>query len=207
VTALDHVLWIGGGTGGGKSSIAIRLAGKHRLERYNYDWHDSRGHSNRTRADRHPKRAAFLAMSMDERWVTRSPAQMTVMEVIEFRERFEMVLEDLASLSADRVVADGFGLLPELVGPLLADLRQAIFLLPTPAFREWSLAQRGWVTIESTSDPDRARANKLARDALLTEHVRRTAAARELTIIDVDGSRSLADITADVERHFEPLLA
>ena len=207
MTALDRVLWIGGGTGGGKSSIAITVAEKHGLERYNYDWHDSRGHSDRTRADRHPKRAAFLAMSMDERWVTRSAAQMAKMEVIEFRERFEMVLEDLAALSADRVVADGFGLLPELVGPLLADRRQAIFLLPTPAFREWSLAQRGWVTIEGTGDPDRARANKLARDALLTEHVRRSATARGLTIIDVDGTRSLADITANVERHFEPLLA
>src|SRR5206468_3351526 len=118
-----------------------------------------------------------------------------------------MVLEDLAALSADRVVADGFGLLPELVGPLLADRCQAIFLLPTPAFREWSLAQRGWVTIEGTGDPDRERTNKLARDALLTEHVRRTATTRGLTIIDVDGTRSLADITAAVERHFEPLLA
>jgi hypothetical protein len=206
VTAFDRVLWIGGGTGGGKSSIAIALAEKHRLVRYNYDWHDSRGHSERTRADRHPKRAAFLAMSMDERWVTRSPVQMAEMEIVEFRERFEMVLEDVAALSADRVVADGFGLLPELVGPVLADQRQAIFLLPTPMFREWSLAQRGWVTIDGTSDGDRARANKLARDALLTEHVRRSAAARGLTTLEVDGTRSLADLTTDAERQFAPLL-
>jgi hypothetical protein len=79
--------------------------------------------------------------------------------------------------------------------------------LPTPAFRAWSLAQRGWVTIEGTRDPDRARANKLARDALLTEHVRRTATASGLAVIDVDGSRPLADVAADVERQFAPLLA
>jgi hypothetical protein len=206
VTDLRNVLWIGGGTGGGKSSIAISLAEKHGLERYNYDWHDSRDHSDRTRADRHPKRAAFLAMSMDERWVARSLVQMAEMEVVEFRERFGMVLEDLAALTADRVVADGFGLLPELVGPLLADRRQAIFLLPTPTFREWSLAQRGWTTIEGTSDGDRARANKLARDELLTEHVRRAADARGLAAIDIDGRRSLADVTAEVERRFAPLL-
>jgi hypothetical protein len=156
--------------------------------------------------DRHPNRAAFLAMSMDERWVDRNPAAMAEMEVIEFRERFEMVLEDLATLSAYRVVADGFGLLPELVAPLLADRRQAIFLLPTPAFREWSLTQRGWVTLDGTSDPDRARANKLARDASLTEHVRRTAAAFGLAVIEIDGSRLLADVTAEVERRFAPLL-
>jgi hypothetical protein len=206
VTDLTDVLWIGGGTGGGKSSTAIVLAEHHGIERYNYDWHDARDHSERTRADRHPNRAAFLAMSMDERWVDRDPAAMAEMEVIEFRERFEMVLDDLATLSADRVVADGFGLLPELVAPLLADRRQAIFLLPTPAFREWSLTQRGWVTIEGTTNPVRARVNKLARDAFLTEHVRRTAAAFELAVIDIDGSRLLADVTAEVERRFAPLL-
>ena len=200
MTDLRNVFWIGGGTGGGKSSIAIALAEKHRLERYGYDWHDARDHADRTRADRHPNRAAFLAMSMDERWVTRSPGQMAEMELLEFRERFELVLEDLAAMRADRVVADGFGLLPELVAPLIADRRRAIFLLPDPAFREWSLARRGWVTIDGTSDGDRARSNKLARDALLTEHVRRTAAAHGLATIDIDGSRSLALITADVER-------
>jgi adenylylsulfate kinase-like enzyme len=70
MTDLGHVLWIGGGTGGGKSSVAIALAEKYALERYSYDWHDARDHSERTRADRHPNRAAFLAMSLDERWVT-----------------------------------------------------------------------------------------------------------------------------------------
>jgi 2-phosphoglycerate kinase len=203
VTALGRLLWIGGGTGGGKSSIAIALAEKHGLERYSYDWHDSRDHCDRTRPDRHPVRAAFLAMSMDERWETRSPEQMVDETIAGFRERFEMVLEDLASLTADRVVADGFGLLPELIAPVIADQRQAIFLLPTFAFREWALGQRGWVTIEGSSDPDRARSNRLARDALLTEHVRRTATARGLTIIEVDGTRSLADITSEVQRRFQ----
>jgi hypothetical protein len=206
VTALDRVLWVGGGTGAGKSSIAIALAEKHGLERYSYDWHDSRDHSERTRPDRHPVRAAFLAMSMDERWVTRSPEQMLEETIVSFGERFEMVLEDLAALTADRVIADGFGLLPELVAPVIVHPRQAIFLLPTPAFRERALAQRGWVTIEGTSDPDRARTNRLARDSLLTEHVRHSAAVRGLAIIDVDRSRSLDDVAADVERCFAPVL-
>ncbi len=49
MTALERVLWIGGGTGGGKSSIAIALAEKYGLERYNYDWHDARAPSRRSR--------------------------------------------------------------------------------------------------------------------------------------------------------------
>jgi hypothetical protein len=206
VTALDRVLWIGGGTGAGKSSVAIALAEKYGLERYNYDWHDARDHSDRTRVDRHPNRAAFLAMSMDERWVMRSPAQMAEMEVLEFRERFEMVLEDLAARPADRVVADGFGLLPELVAPHLTSRRQAIFLLPTPATRQRNYASRNWAGIDGTSDHDRATRNKLDRDALLTEHVRRTARAHDLAAVELDGSQTLDAVIAVAERHFAPLL-
>jgi hypothetical protein len=175
VTDLRRVLWIGGGTGGGKSSTAIALAEEHGLERYSYGWHDSRDHTERTPADRHPKRAAFLAMSMDERWVTRSPEQMVDETIASFRERF--------------------------VGPVIADPRHAIFLLPTPPFREWALAQRGWVTIEGTSDPARARANRLVRDEILTNHVRRSAAALGLRVIEIDGSRSLNDVIAAAEEH------
>jgi hypothetical protein len=202
VTDLARVLWIGGGTAAGKSSIAIALAERYGLERYNYDWRDSRDHSERTRADRHPVRAAFLAMSLDDQWVNRTPSEMAAGDLAEFAERFEMVLEDLAALSADRVIADGFGLLPELVATVSPDRRQSIFLLPTPEFRDWALAQRGWIAREGTSNPVRARANRLARDALLTDHVREQAEALGFATIDIDGTRSLADVTTDVERWF-----
>ena len=202
---LRHVLWIGGGTGAGKSSVAIALAERHGLTRYNYDWHDARDHTERTRADRHPHRAAFLAMSLDERWVVRSPEEMATAEVAEMAERFELVIEDLLALPTDRrVIADGFGLLPELVHPVIESPRQAIWLLPTPAFRVVALERRGWTTIEGTNDPARARENRLARDALLTDHIRGRAAALGLVSMDVDGSRALADIGAAVERHFAP---
>ena len=203
MTDLSHVVWIGGGTGAGKSSIAIALAERHGLERYNYDWHDSRSHSERTRADRHPPRAAFLAMSMDERWVSRTPEAMARAEVTEFAERFEMVLEDLAALDAPRVVAEGFGLLPELVAPHLLDRRHAVFLVPTPAVRERNYALRGWVGIEGTSDHARASRNKLERDALLTEQVRRAARSLDLVTVALDGSQTLDEVVAVVEQHFQ----
>ena len=202
MTEVRNVFWIGGGTAAGKSSVAIALAERYGLERYSYDWHDARDHSDRTRADRHPVRAAFLAMSVDEQWVDRTPRQMAVEALAEFAERFEMVLEDLAALRAQRVVADGFGLLPELIAPVTPDRSNAIFLLPTPAFRDWALAMRGWIAREGTSDPVRARANRLARDALLTDHVRERAAALSYASVDIDGSRSLADVTAEVASRF-----
>ena len=199
MTDLGNVLWIGGGTAAGKSSSAIALAERHRLERYNYDWHDARDHSERTRADRHPARAAFLAMSVDEQWVHRTPREMADDTIAEFAERFDMVLEDLAAMTAARVIADGFGLLPELIAPVDPDRRRAVFLLPTPEFRDWALARRGWIAREGTSDPVRARANRLARDALLTQHVRVQALALGYATIVVDGRRTLDDVTAEVE--------
>jgi len=202
VTALRRVLWIGGGTAAGKSSIAIALSKKYGLERYNYDWHDSRDHSARTRPDRHPVRSAFLAMSLDDQWVNRTPRQMADADLAEFAERFEMVLQDLEAMTADRVIADGFGLLPELIARVTPDPRHAIFLLPTPEFRDRALAQRGWIAREGTSNPVRARANRLARDAVLTDHVRERALALGFATKDIDGSRSLADVTADVAAHF-----
>jgi hypothetical protein len=204
---LDHVLWIGGGTGAGKSSVAMALAERYGLPRYDYDWHDARDHTERTRIDRHPHRAAFLAMSLDERWVLRTPREMADNAIGSFRDRFEMVIEDLLAMPRDRaIVADGFGFLPEVVGPVIASPRQAIWLLPSAPFRDFALSLRGWTTIEGTSDADRARANRLARDDLLTEHVRQNAAKLGLATISVDGSRALSDVVDEVERHFSPLL-
>jgi len=193
-TELRHVLWIGGGTGAGKTTIAKAIAKRHGLGCYDYDWQDARGHSERTSAERHPFRAAFLALSMDERWVLQKPELMAESTIGQFSERFEMVLEDLAAMDARGVVAEGFGLLPELVAPHLISRAQAIFLLPTPATRERNYASRGWAGIDGTSDHGRASRNKLDRDAMLTEHVRRTARAHNLATVELDGTQSSLDL-------------
>jgi len=139
---------------------------------------------------------------MDERWVLRTPETMARTQLIDFAERFEMVLEDLAALDAPRVVAEGFGLLPELVRPVLADPRHAVFLLPTPDARRRNYARRAWLGIEGTSDHARASRNKLDRDALLTDHVRRTAAALSLAAVELEGSEPLEYLIISVERRF-----
>jgi len=139
---------------------------------------------------------------MDERWVRQTPEAMAQSTIGQFAERFEMVLEDLAAMDAPGVVAEGFGLLPELVAPYLASPRKAIFLLPTPAIRERHYASRGWPGIDGTSDHGRASRNKLDRDALLTEHVRRTARSHDLATVELDGSQTLDTLIAVAERHF-----
>ena len=204
---LRLILWIGGGTGAGKTSVATALADRHVVLRYHYDFHDARDHSERIDPARHPAMHAFAAMSMDERWVLRTPEEMADETIRSSRERMAMAIEDLLARPAGvPLVAEGAWFFPEFVAPLLTSTRQAIWLVPTEAFREQALGERGWVTIEGTSDGDRARANRLARDVLLTDRVRRSAAALGLRVIEVDGARSLAEITAEVEEHLAPIL-
>ena len=72
---LEHVFWIGGGSGAGKSTVARRLAATHGLPVYATDDVmpvDAR----RSTAQDCPHLHAFMAMDMDERWVRRSPEVM-----------------------------------------------------------------------------------------------------------------------------------
>ena len=132
----------------------------------------------------------FTAMDMDERWVNRSPEVM--LETFHWYrgECFDMIVEDLLRLSSDApVVVEGFRLLPRLVKPLLVVPDRAVWLLPTPAFREAVIAGRGgraWAFLAKTSDPERALRNLLARDRMFTDRLRAEASALHLPAIQVD---------------------
>src|SRR4051794_24655625 len=99
-------------------------------------------HARRTGADA-PLLRAFEAMTMDERWLLRSPEAMLATFHWYAGEGFHLVVEDLRALRradpATPVLAEGFRLLPDLVAPL-AEPGAAVWLLPTPAFREAALA-------------------------------------------------------------------
>ena len=69
---LQHIRWIGGGSGAGKSTVSRQLAEKHGLRLYKCDEMQS-SHSARSNPADHPLLHAFLAMTMDERWAQRTP--------------------------------------------------------------------------------------------------------------------------------------
>lgn len=139
---LRHVYWIGGGSGAGKSTIARRLADRRGWHLYATD--DVMGdHARRTTPEDAPFLHKFIAMDMDERWVNRSPQ--TMLETFHwFRgEGFGLIVEDLLRLPREPcVVVEGFRLLPHLVKPLLAVPEHAVWLLPTPEFRQAAIRGR-----------------------------------------------------------------
>lgn len=184
---LERVLWIGGGSGAGKSTVARRLAAEYGLQVYATD--DVMGrHAALLTAEQAPHLARFRGMTMDERWVDRSPQEMLAGFHWFQGEGFDLIVEDLLRLPRTAaVVAEGFRLLPHLVAPLLADGRRAVWLLPTPEFRRVAIESRGttWDIPGRTSDPVRALGNLLARDQLFTERLGAEARGLGLQVVDV----------------------
>src|SRR5688572_18021781 len=117
---LQHVFWIGGGSGAGKSTIARRIAARRHLRIYSTD-DVMADHARRSTNEDSPLLHRFMAMDMDERWVNRSPN--TMLETFPWfqGEGFTMIIDDLLRLPRETgVIVEGFRPLPRLVQPLLS---------------------------------------------------------------------------------------
>lgn len=201
---LRHVYWIGGGSGAGKSTVARRLAARYDLRSYSTDATMAE-HARRSTPETAPFLSEFLASTMDERWVHRSPE--TMLETFHwFRgEGFALIVDDLLGLPRDPpVIVEGFRLLPRLVEPLLAERRRAVWLLPTPEFRRAAFDSRGstWDIAGRTSDPERALRNLLERDRMFTERLGTDARALGLRILDVEPTMTEPDLVDRVRAAF-----
>ena len=118
---------------------------------------------------------------------------------------FHLIIEDLLAMPDDSpTLAEGFKLLPRAVSPLLSDIHQAIWLLPTREFRHAAFDTRGstWEIPDRTSDPERALANLVARDELFRESLDREIRLLGLRMLKMDGSRQIAESSRLVASSF-----
>jgi len=202
---LRHVYWIGGGSGAGKSTIARRVAAEHGLHVYATD-DVMADHAGRSTHEEAPLLHRFMAMDMDERWVSRPPE--TMLETFHWfqGEGFELIIEDLLRLPRETgVIVEGFRLLPRLVAPLLSVPSHAVWLLPTPDFREAVMESRGGAAsgfLARTSDPDRALRNLLERDRMFTDVLRAETARLDLPALVVDPMIDEDDLAPRVAEMF-----
>lgn len=203
---LRHVYWIGGGSAAGKSTIARRLAAEHGLQPYSTD-DVMADHAKRGTPGDCPLLHEFMTMDMDERWVNRSPQDMLETFHWFHGEGFSMIIEDLLRLSREPgVIVEGFRLLPHLVEPLLAVRSRAVWLLPTPEFRQAVVDSREgprWAFIGKTSDPERALRNLLERDAMFTHRLSEEAQRLGLNTIAVDPTMTVDELARRVAEAFE----
>jgi len=204
---LAHVLWVAGAPNAGKTTLTRLLAGKYDLKIYNADWHHVREHRGRPGG----VVKGWDELTMDERWIRPSPRELYERESANWTASFPLVVEDLLALPDDRtIVAEGPALFPWCIAPLLLSATQAIFLLPTAEVRERVLARRNRDGPASsdrfTTDPERARRNIAARDALLRERIASSCEELGLRWVRIDGSLDLDDSIALLEQHFRPHL-
>jgi 2-phosphoglycerate kinase len=198
------VYWLGGGSGAGKSTVARQLAASRGMRLYSTDEAMS-DHANRCRPEDCPFLTAFKGMSMDERWLNRSPEHM--LETFHwFRgEAFSLIVEDLLAFPADQpIIVEGFRLLPRRVKPLLSVHAQAAWLIPTPEFRLAAFTSRGSLMdiAGKTSAPSRALDNLLRRDDMFTALVEREAKEEDLHVINVDRLMTVDDLMSRVATQF-----
>jgi hypothetical protein len=134
------------------------LAHRHRLTVYHYDYHDARGHNDRRAAN-----GAALESGMWDRY---EADELAVMALRDFRLRFEWVLDDLRALvSGVPIVAEGWGLRPELVAPVARDPRRMVVMIATEEFRlhQLHVLPRASTFGAAVADPETAAPKVLAR--------------------------------------------
>jgi hypothetical protein len=137
---LRRVLWISGGQWAGKSTVARLLALRYGLTAYHYDYHDARGHNDRRIARRVKIGQPPADPDPDQTWVNTTPEDMATETLADFPVRFEWALDDLRCLVSGRpIIAEGWGLRPELVAPIIDSPRQMVVMVPTQAFRDLQL--------------------------------------------------------------------
>ncbi|MFK0256584.1 hypothetical protein [Streptomyces sp. NPDC090445] len=207
--SLHRMLWIGGAQWSGKTTVAELVARRHGLTVYHYDYHDARGHQDRRIARRVAQGAPVADPTPDRVWSDRSPQEMAAETLAGFPVRFGWALDDLRALFTARpAIAEGWGLRPELVSPLLDSPRRMVVLVPTEDFRQHQIrtVPRAGALGIPVRDPARAQANRIARDRLVAEDAARNARRLGIRVIEVDGTRDASAVASMVAEQFSPYL-
>lgn len=199
---LPQVFWIGGAPDSGKSTTAKIIAERRRCPIYHYDRRDQ-AHLERL-ALTEPYYRDFLDASLDERWVFITPEELFHRWLQTSIDRFPLVIDDLLATPGDNaIIAEGFGLLPQQLAPLLAQPFHAIWLVPTEAFKQASMINRGKPSFSAqVSNAEKAKQNILQRDRLIANYIRNEAKNCNLTLFEVGDSSSINEVIDTVERIF-----
>lgn len=211
---LSHVLWIAGSPCSGKSTISHTITRMYVFLDYHVDAL-AENHLARRVATKDAEAEAFLNMTMEQRWIQRSVATLVQETIESWTREFQLVIEDLLALPKERMIVAEGNFFPVCVAPYLSHPHQAIWLTPTASFCEQARRRKQLEVIKRQKrhglyqeghDSEKRLRNVIDRDCQLADYVRRQAEELHLSLYEVDGSRSLDEMTELVEKHFDPYL-
>jgi len=204
---MSNVLWLGGGCGAGKTTLATRLAHRFDLRLYRVDLH-AYPQLERMNPVQHPENHRLGRLDYVARHVTPSAEELARDFLACSTERFQLVVDDLIRLTKDvTAIVEGPGLLPELIAPLVATRGHALFLIPDGDFTDANLRARPQARPISGSIVEQGHRKRTARDRILTRRIADTATAHDLTTFAVDGSLTLDQTGEVLADHFAAAIA
>lgn len=145
-----------------------------------------------------------------DRWLEHTAEDLAASALRDFAIRFDWVLDDLRALvSGAPIVAEGWGLRPELVAPVARDPRRMIVMIPTESWRRHQLLvlPRASSFGPTVVDAQAALRQRLERNRLVAQDAVFSARRLGIRVMEIDGSldaEAVADIVGD---HFAPFLA
>lgn len=212
--ALSHVMWIAGSPCSGKSTISHTITRIYVFLDYHVDAL-AENHLARRVAAKDTEAEAFLNMTMEQRWKQRSVETLIQETIDSWSREFQLVIEDLLALPKERIIVAEGNFFPACVVPYLSHPHQAIWLTPTDGFCEQGRRRKQAELVkrqkrhglyQESLDSEQCLCKLIDRDCQLARYVRRQAEELHLPLYEVDGSRSLDEMTELVEKHFDPYL-
>lgn len=206
---IGKALWISGAQWAGKSTVARILAANYGVTAYHFDYQNVHAHRDRELAERVLAGGEAAHPSAEWLWVSQTPKDMAAEVLRKFTDNFEWVLDDLRALIAGRpILAEGWGLRPELVAPMLDSPRRMLVMVPTEEFRRYQLRMlpRASAFDHDVSDPELGQRNRIERDRLLADDVVESARRYGIRVLEVDGSLDADQVAAEVAEQFAPYL-
>ena len=200
---MQEIYYIGGSPCCGKSTIAEMLAVSHALEYYKADDHlfdhmrlaaeDGKTHSKNT-----------LTLSNEQIWI-RNPHIQNDEEILIYNEIFQYTMQDICAIHTRKpIIAEGAGLMPELMTQIDIDKYRYICLVPIESFQRQKYAERTWIKefLSGCDNQELAFDNWMSRDALFAKHVYCQAQRIGYSTIVVDGNRTIEDNYEVIAKHF-----
>jgi adenylate kinase family enzyme len=200
---LSKAYVLGGSPCSGKSTIAEFLKDEFGFQYYKVDDHE-REHSKRSDPKLHPVMHQYATMSCDEIWMR--PVKDQVEEEFEYyRERFEMIAQDLEKYNAEKpIILEGAAYLPELLEQNNVNRKSVIFLVPTKEFQLHHYSKRPWIKhiLKECKNPKQAFENWMMRDHLFGKKILEEARERNYRTMIVNGKQDVDQQYEKIKKHF-----